>query len=1107
MNRRQGIRRTVVAVGFVACLVGLSFGVSCPGGTAGSLNPAVPFGNRPPRLMITNVTTPSATVQAGDPVTITFTGEDAEDACVVRLFASTSSSPTPSQEIPILGGYPVGPGVGSGSAVWDTTGLANGTYYIFGEIDDRTYDPSTGLGNRAVRVTYGNTVVLSPQGTGGSEPLGSPPALVFIEPSPNLGLSMGDEVTIRYIFADVDGPSETVTLLLDKDLNPSNDDVNNPGNPLDPNSKIIILPSTNRLYTDPTFNGDPPPPDNAANPPTQADSLEIRKNPRTFTPTMPNQLPYAGAPMAGELKEYRFTIDFTQIPPRTEPYYIRAMITDGTSTANSYAVGSLTITQLATGVVDVAQLGFGVAGARFQGFSPYESLGSGALDCSDIDGDGVADFMLVGRLGGPRYRFLSGAAYLIFGRKKTPFPPDTNNNGLPDVTINGQLVDYPVPPTYVSNPYDSANVGRFGGKISINSVGGFFRGATYGMPKPHLDYDGAEANWYNHPPETLVDPNGYGGDPNAPPIYTAGLMSVARVNMVWQGTNDTGVPDFVFGLPFVSSAWDHVDSDPAEGCNGKDTFYQDLRPNILSTKETHFDDLVSPREPPSPLFENSIGQGLVIVVDGTNDLRTLFGSGYIDAGLAGQHDPDGALDDEGVIWSGNRVPDGMRFRGAYWDPTAEYLLDPNDPFSYYFTPYDRKPLDPTSPLLLGNAVFYSDSEFGRTVNRMPNFDNNPGDELLISSPGYNPLRAGYPSDPWDANTDLHRGRVQVWMSAGNYAEQGWYGQEVASLPAIVQCSPPCSTDPNNPVPFRCSIPQPIHGEILGEQPGDRFGFAAAAGDFNQDGVEDIIAGAPGASRNGKAHCGVVYIFACARGGFGYIDLADPAQRPRQVQIIGSHDNDQFGLVQTGIRDINHDGIQDVAVASEFFNANAGFVGVIFGGRPITGEEGFPPEAIGTASLPGICFLGAHAGDRVGHDVASAGDFNGDGVGDLLITAPGETRTVNGAVHKGVAYLIFGGQHLMNAGSYSLSQVGTSALPGIVFIGRLQEGATSGTNDHQVPLEIARGIGDIDDDGFDDIMIGAPTADFVFGASPNQRVPQAGEAYIIYGSNYGSNSLP
>ncbi|HVP12920.1 MAG TPA: hypothetical protein VMV94_17230, partial [Phycisphaerae bacterium] len=276
MTLRLRIRRAFVPTGFFVCLLALAVGASCPSGATAPMNPTVPLANRPPRLIITGASTPESSPQAGDPVTIDFTASDAEDVCVVRIFASTAANPVPAQEIPILDGYTFGPGSVSDSTVWNTTGIADGTYYIFGEVDDRTYDMATGIGNRAVRVTYGSGLTFSPEGL---KPQNSPPVLVFTDPTPNLGLSMGDEVTIRYIYADTDSSSVTVTLLLDKDQDPTNDDINNPGNPLNPSSKIIILPSTSRLPTDPTFDGDPPPPDTAANPPIQADSLEIRTNP------------------------------------------------------------------------------------------------------------------------------------------------------------------------------------------------------------------------------------------------------------------------------------------------------------------------------------------------------------------------------------------------------------------------------------------------------------------------------------------------------------------------------------------------------------------------------------------------------------------------------------------------------------------------------------------------------------------------------------------------------------------------------------------------------------------------------------------------------------
>src|SRR5207247_1921728 len=125
-------------------------------------------------------------------------------------------------------------------------------------------------------------------------------------------------------------------------------------------------------------------------------------------------------------------------------------------------------------------------------------------------------------------------------------------------------------------------------------------------------------------------------------------------------------------------------------------------------------------------------------------------------------------------------------------------------------------------------------------------------------------------------------------------------------------------------------------------------------------------------------------------------------------------------------------VEDLAFASQHFpddirgNTEAGFVGVIFGNRPLTGENLFFPEQVGSAQLAGVRFYGATTGAHAGASVSSAGDFNQDGFGDLLIASPGEVRIVNGEQRQGVAYLIFGGPHLLNK-NFSLSQVGSPDL--------------------------------------------------------------------------------
>lgn len=1023
MKRHHRIGRLCFALCLGLGLVGFSTGLDCLGGGPGAapLEPPVPAGNRPPRVQFTSIITESNDMFAeqGESVLIAFTGEDGEDQATVRIFASQTQA-QPGQQIPIAEGILIGPGTGSDEAAWDTAGVTIGVYYLFAEIDDGVNDP--------VLVTAGGSVQVAPPG---SRPQNVPPDVVILTPLSNLGLSSQDEVSIIYAYTDRDD-APTLILLLDKDRNPTNDDIRNPGDPFDPNSNIIILPSEPRRTTDPTFDGDPPPPDDPNNPPGAVDSIEIRTNPRVLGQTAGN---------IAEFKEYRFNIDFSKIPVRKEPYFLRATIQDERHTVHAYAIGSITITQLANGVVDVGEIGFSLAGARWHGFSAGENLGSDLIGIPDIDGDGMDELLIASRFGSPKNRSFAGAAYLIFGRPKLPFPLDTNGNGLPDVLDgNGNVIDFPAPPTYVPNPYLSINVGRFGGEQSINSVASFFRGTTIGMPEPHGT---------GIPPADLQDPE-------HPGVNTAGLTSITRLDM----TGD-GVPDFVFGLPFISRALQYQDDDLVDG--GCDLPYGDAYPS------QDFCDRVPGNDDIDSYFDGEpIDQGYVIVVDGTNDIASTFPL-FVDACMAGQFDPGGAVDDEGLHLTTATTPNGFRFRGGWFD---------------------------TDPPIV------SDNQFGRFVSTLPSIDYDTDPELLISMPGF----------------DGGRGRVLLWFSA-DYDDA--IPPPVHSFPAYADFG--CSAGTPS-ICLRGFWATPVFSIIDGADAGDGFGsYVNPAGFFNQDGPSDVMFGAPGASRpslndpGGPAlnQNGVLYILFTPAGGFGDTDLS--LENPPRVEIIGTHDGDRFGESQTSLGDMNGDGIGDIAFASQSFdddvlgNADAGYVGVIFGNRPLTGENGFSPDDVGTPALSGVRFFGPTIGARAGHDIDSAGDFNRDGYGDLLISCPGERRDVNvGDINGdgiddietrlGVAYLIFGGTHLINK-TFNLSDVGNPTLPGMVLISRFALGS-----ENQAELETVGGLGDIDGDGFDDIAVGAPKADFVNLSSPNQRRNDAGEFYIIYGNNFGSNDL-
>ena len=262
----------------------------------------------------------------------------------------------------------------------------------------------------------------------------------------------------------------------------------------------------------------------------------------------------------------------------------------------------------------------------------------------------------------------------------------------------------------------------------------------------------------------------------------------------------------------------------------------------------------------------------------------------------------------------------------------------------------------------------------------------------------------------------------------------------------------------------------------------RLGFSVSnAGDVNSDNVDDIIIGANGTNSNR----GDSYIIFGNSGIGNGIDLL-ALDGSNGFKVDGIIEGDRLGEAVTNAGDLNGDGIDDVAVAASFVEANgndnAGATYVVFG------QDGGFPDDLDLTTLDGtngFVINGADFNDFSGRSLSSAGDLNGDGVDDLLIGAP--LADPGDREDAGTTYVVFGQQGGFNAELNLDSLNGTNGFT----INGIDAGDASGT--------AISALGDINNDGFSDIGIGAPAADVSNGETTNEN---AGEGYVIFGSNTG-----
>ncbi len=245
-----------------------------------------------------------------------------------------------------------------------------------------------------------------------------------------------------------------------------------------------------------------------------------------------------------------------------------------------------------------------------------------------------------------------------------------------------------------------------------------------------------------------------------------------------------------------------------------------------------------------------------------------------------------------------------------------------------------------------------------------------------------------------------------------------------------------------------------------------------AGDVNGDGLADVIVGAYGAEPNGILS------------GRAYVVFGREAGKPTQLAAVasglgggfvmnGAAELDFTGSAVAGAGDVNGDGLADVVVGaygSDVTGDSAGRAYVVFGTADVTPVElGAVADGVG-----GFAIDGEFAFDQAGAAVGGAGDFNGDGLADILVGAPLADADSDDA---GRSFLVFG---KASTTAVQLSAI-TQGDGGFAIDGQQVRDYSGFSVD---------GAGDVNGDGLDDIIIGA------YGANPVGDA--SGRSYVIYG---------
>ena len=270
--------------------------------------------------------------------------------------------------------------------------------------------------------------------------------------------------------------------------------------------------------------------------------------------------------------------------------------------------------------------------------------------------------------------------------------------------------------------------------------------------------------------------------------------------------------------------------------------------------------------------------------------------------------------------------------------------------------------------------------------------------------------------------------------------------------------------------------------LVGVDQQDHSGYSVgAAGDVNGDGFMDYLVGACGGDPSGVNDSGETYLVLGGENGVAGWGSAqssmsmDALDGSNGLCVAGEADADMSGWSVGAAGDVNGDGYADFIIGVPYAKPggenSAGSAYVVFGGADgVSGVSGASQFDLANIDGHGFRIDGASMASWVGYNVSSAGDVNGDGYDDML---------VSGYWSNDSSYLVFGGEYGVAGWSSAQASLSVAGLDG--SNGMTLTGASGSVSE----------LGDVNGDGYDDFIIGERYSD---------------TAYVVLGGEYGVKGL-